>query len=296
MRYKLIPASLLLSAMIPVAAEADVSIGINLSLYPDLVRVPGYPVYYAPEMDSNYFFYDGRYWVYTDDSWYASNWYNGPWEMIEPELVPLYVLRVPVRYYRRPPAYFRDWSAYSPPHWDEHWGNDWSQHHRNWNRWDRHATPAAAPLPVYQKQYSGDRYPQTDEQQRLQKARYHYQPHRVTAPQARQPVRAQRNTGAHVDKTIDQRNGRTTNAQQPGMQTPRASSAHPSQPPAATQNSPPAVHPPVQPRRQQSEQHTNEQRESSPQRAPEPASRHNRNPQHSEQPRNQQRQREKDHD
>jgi len=41
-----------------------VSIGINLPVYPHLVAVPGYPVYYAPQMNSNYFFYDGMYWVF----------------------------------------------------------------------------------------------------------------------------------------------------------------------------------------------------------------------------------------
>ncbi len=41
-----------------------VSIGINLPVYPQLVPVPGYPVYYAPQLNSNYFFYDGMYWVY----------------------------------------------------------------------------------------------------------------------------------------------------------------------------------------------------------------------------------------
>ena len=34
----------------------NVSIGINLPLYPELVPVPGYPVYYAPRMEANYFF------------------------------------------------------------------------------------------------------------------------------------------------------------------------------------------------------------------------------------------------
>ena len=85
-----------------------VSIGINLPLYPKLVQVPGYPVYYAPRVDSNYFFYDGMYWVYQRDNWYASSWYNGPWGRVAPEVVPLYVLRIPVRYYRAPPAYFAD--------------------------------------------------------------------------------------------------------------------------------------------------------------------------------------------
>ena len=73
-------------------ASAQVSIGINLSLYPDLVEVPGYPVYYAPQLDSNFFFYDGLYWVYAQDNWYSSSWYDGPWDMVTPEFVPLFVL------------------------------------------------------------------------------------------------------------------------------------------------------------------------------------------------------------
>lgn len=39
----------------------NVSIGINLQTYPQLVPVPGYPVYYAPQLRSNYFFCDGVY-------------------------------------------------------------------------------------------------------------------------------------------------------------------------------------------------------------------------------------------
>ena len=86
-----------------------VSIGINLPVYPELVRVPGYPVYYAPRLSANFFFYDGLYWVYRDDNWYASSWYNGPWGPVGRGAVPLFVLRVPVRYYRQPPSYFQGW-------------------------------------------------------------------------------------------------------------------------------------------------------------------------------------------
>ena len=125
-------------------AMPGVSIGINLPTYPQLVRVPGYPVYYAPQMNSNYFFYDGLYWVYQRDNWYASSWYNGPWGLVGPEAVPLYVLRVPVRYYRQPPAYFHGWRSDAPPRWDEHWGNAWSQNHSGWNNWNRSAVPAPA--------------------------------------------------------------------------------------------------------------------------------------------------------
>jgi len=180
MRRKILITSLLLLAAGPAAmqvAVSEVHISINLGAFPDLQPVPGYPVYYAPQMDSNYFFYDGRYWVYQDDNWYASNWYNGPWDLVDPEAVPLYVLRVPVRYYRRPPAYFRVWRADAPPRWDQHWGPGWAQHHRNWDHWNRQAAPKPAPLPTYQRQYSGPRYPAVKEQQELHSRNYQYQPH-----------------------------------------------------------------------------------------------------------------------
>jgi hypothetical protein len=153
-----------------------VSIAISLSSYPALVRVPGYPVYYASRLDSNYFFYDGMYWVYSRDNWYASTWYNGPWYLVAPEDVPLYVLRIPVRYYRQPPPYFSGWLANSPPRWGDHWGNEWSQRNSGWDRWNRKAAPAPAPLPVYQRQYAGDRYPRVEQQQALHSQNYRYQP------------------------------------------------------------------------------------------------------------------------
>ena len=154
-----------------------VSIGINLPVYPELVRVPGYPVYYAPQVNSNFFFYDGLYWVYQSDNWYASSWYNGPWGLVGPEVVPLYVLRIPVRYYRDPPGYFRGWRTDAPPRWGDYWGNDWQQRRSGWDRWNRNAVPAPAPLPAYQRQFSGNRYPQQEQQQRdLHGQNYRYQP------------------------------------------------------------------------------------------------------------------------
>jgi len=155
----------------------DVNIGINLPAYPELVPVPGYPVYYAPRLNSNYFFYDGMYWVYQRDNWYASSWYNGPWGLVTPEAVPAFVLRVPVRYYRRPPAYFRGWIADAPPRWGEHWGNSWEQDRHGWDTWNRSAVPLPAPLPAYQRQYSGNRYPRVDQQPVIQGQNYRYQPH-----------------------------------------------------------------------------------------------------------------------
>jgi len=189
-RYGLIALLLLCSVS---AAEAqisigiglpNVSIGINLPLFPELVPVPGYPVYYAPRVDANYFFYDGMYWVYFDDNWYASSWYNGPWGLVDPYYVPLFILRIPVYYYRQPPMYFGGWQSNAPPRWGQHWGHNWEQRRSGWDRWDRRSAPAPAPLPVYQRQYSGDRYPRQVEQQRtLRSQNYRYQPRETVVRQ-----------------------------------------------------------------------------------------------------------------
>jgi hypothetical protein len=189
MRSVVVAACMLLGTCLP--AGAQVSIGINLGTYPDLVAVPGYPVYYAPQLASNFFFYDGLYWVYAQDSWYASSWYDGPWEAVAPEGVPFFVLRVPVRYYRQPPAYFRGWGPEAPPRWDERWGHDWAQRHDGWDRWDRASAPAPAPLPTYQRAYSGERYPRGDQQLALQAQNYHYQPREAAVRQQIQHLPAQ---------------------------------------------------------------------------------------------------------
>lgn len=186
MRYLILVLCVLLGAATPAAAQVSIgigisspglSIGINVPAYPRLVRVPGYPVYYAPGLSANFFFYDGMYWVFEDDRWYASSWYNGPWALVDPYAVPLYILRIPVRYYRRPPAYFHDWHRDAPPRWGEHWGREWQERHRDWDRWDRHAAPRPAPLPRYQRQYSGERYPRAEERRReIETRSYRYQP------------------------------------------------------------------------------------------------------------------------
>ncbi len=183
MRIRLLVLCMALCSVAPAMADVsvgirlgNVSIGVNLPQYPDLVRVPGYPVYYAPRLDTNYFFYDGEYWVFLDDSWYSSPWYNGPWDQVDPEFVPVYILRIPVRYYRQPPMYFRGWSRNAAPRWGNHWGHDWEQRRSGWDRWDHRSAPTPAPLPVYQKRYSGSHYPPVEQQRSLQGQHYRYQP------------------------------------------------------------------------------------------------------------------------
>jgi len=190
MKYVLTAFGVLFSGMTVVMAQVNigigigvplpgVSIGINLPMYPQLIRMPGYPVYYAPQLNHNLFFYDGLYWVFQQDIWYASSWYNGPWEMVNRQSVPLFVLRIPVRYYSAPPSYFRGWSSDAPPRWGERWGPAWEQQRRGWNDWDRRAVLEPAPLPLYQRQYSGERYPPVQQQQQIQRENYRYQPREV---------------------------------------------------------------------------------------------------------------------
>lgn len=183
MRYLLVALFVLFGAMTSAMAQVSigigvpgVSIGINLPAYPQLVRIPTYPVYYAPRLNINFFFYDGLYWIYQDDNWYASSWYNGPWRLVAPEVVPVYILRIPVRYYRRPPVYFHGWRPDAPPRWGEHWGRDWEQRRDGWDKWQRSTAPVPAPLPSYQRRYSGPRYPEAEQQPSLHSRHYRYQP------------------------------------------------------------------------------------------------------------------------
>jgi hypothetical protein len=195
MRYALVAMLVLLCSVSPALAQVSigigvpsVSIGINLPTFPELVVVPDYPVYYAPRGDVNLFFYDGLYWAYERDNWYASSWYNGPWGLVGPDGVPAFVLRIPVRYYRHPPAAWAGWRFDAPPRWGERWGHEWEQRRSGWDRWDHRTARAPAPLPIYQREYSGNRYPQVAQQQALQREKYRYQPQE---PIVRQHVQRQ---------------------------------------------------------------------------------------------------------
>jgi hypothetical protein len=232
-RYGFIVLTMLLCSVTSAEAEVSVfigaphvSIGINLPMYPELVAVPGYPVYYAPRLNANYFFYDGMYWVYQDDNWYASSWYNGPWGFVEPYYVPLFVLRVPVRYYRQPPVYFRGWPQHAPPRWGHHWGPEWEQQRRGWDQWQRSSAPKRAPLPTYQRQYSGEKYPRVEEQHEIRSKQYRYQPREKAVREhfqqleQRAPAPAQREREEEPRRTSprqqDDRNGVRSQPQQRG--------------------------------------------------------------------------------
>lgn len=199
MKYLL---AVLLSLCLVTPAAAQVSVGVGISLpsvsiginlpFPELVVVPGYPVYYAPQADANLFFYDGFYWVFRNDTWYTSAWYNGPWAIVDPFYVPVFILRVPVSFYRYPPPYFVGWQRDAPPRWGNHWGRDWESRRGGWDNWNRHSVPTRAPIPSYQRQYSGDRYPARVEQQAvINRDRYKHQPKEPVVRQHYQAVQQQ---------------------------------------------------------------------------------------------------------
>jgi len=211
MRHALIGLLLTATAAVVTPASAQISfgysapgvhIGVNLPVYPALQPIPGYPVYYAPGVGANYFFYDGLYWVFDGDNWYESPWYNGPWSLVDPYAVPVFLLRVPVRYYAHPPSYFRAWAYDAAPRWGDHWGHSWSTRRAGWDRWNRNSVPAAAPLPTYQRSYSGSRYPVNVAQQaEIQTRSYTYQPRDTVAVRQFQERRTQARTVSTQDVT-----------------------------------------------------------------------------------------------
>ena len=260
-----------------------VSIGINVGDYPQLVRVPDYPVYYAPNVGFNLFFYDGLYWAYHGDIWYASHWYNGPWGRADHYAVPYFILRVPVRYYRAPPPYFRGWHHNAPPRWGHHWGPQWEQRHRGWDKWDSRAAPRPAPLPTYQRQYSGNRYPRAEQQHELHNKSYRYQPRETVTretykqhsakgtPQtsqrqergASQQQRPPQTTQQQERGAPQEKGGGNKGNQRADQSPPRP---HPQQGPGPQQKGPgaqPQYHPqgkgaPHDPRQQQNKNHNND--------------------------------------
>ncbi|MCM2290531.1 MAG: hypothetical protein NDI67_16020 [Sulfuritalea sp.] len=234
MRYIIVVLWMLFWSATSALAQVSISIGINLPLYPTLVQVPGYPVYYAPRLNSNFFFYDGMYWVYEGDNWYSSSWYNGPWWLVAPEYVPLFVLRIPVRYYRDPPVYFLQWRSDAPPRWGHHWGHEWEQRRSGWDRWERRSVPPPAPLPVYQRNYSGDRYPRVDQQHELNSRNYRYQPRDAVV---RQHYQAQAAPPASSRQEV------------PQQRTPRPQDVQRANPPALLQQDNPAAPRPQSPQR-----------------------------------------------
>jgi hypothetical protein len=175
MKRSLAATLLVAASILPASAQVYSDIDVDLPAFPEMQPIGDSPVYWAPNVDSNYFFYDGVFWDYHHDLWHWSAWYNGPWAVVDPIYVPTYVLWVPIRYYRRPPHYFHAWNPSRPPHWGEHWGRDWQNRHNA--IYGARTTPVTrAPLPVYQQQYTRANYPRGQSQYAIHGQQYGYQP------------------------------------------------------------------------------------------------------------------------
>ena len=104
----------------PALPGSDIHVNIQIGAPPQLVVVPGTPVYQAPAVPYNYFSYGGQYYVFHNGSWYFGPTFNGPWAVIAIQFVPQPILAVPVQYYKAPPKH---WKKHGPPPWAPAWGH-----------------------------------------------------------------------------------------------------------------------------------------------------------------------------
>jgi hypothetical protein len=114
---------------------------------------------------------------------------------------------VPIRFYRRPPAYFRGWNAGRPPRWGERWGRDWQTRHNAIYGARNGPPPARAPLPTYQRQFTRNNYPRGPQQYALHGQNYGYQPREGVVRQQYQSrgvtVQPQQNPAARLERNRD---------------------------------------------------------------------------------------------
>ena len=99
------------AALYALAAEAQVSVNINVGpppvvfqVPPPVVIVPNTPVYYVPDINYNVFVYEKRYYSFHEGAWFLATAHSGPWAFVAVERVPQAVLGVPVKYYKVPPG------------------------------------------------------------------------------------------------------------------------------------------------------------------------------------------------
>ena len=78
---------------------------------PRLVLVPGSPVYYAPALPVDVFFYRGLYYRLYRDTWFSAPGYGGPWRYVAYPSVPRPIIAVPPPYHKIPPGQFRKMEA-----------------------------------------------------------------------------------------------------------------------------------------------------------------------------------------
>ena len=224
---------------IPTIAEVDISIGISLpppivfGAPPEVVVIPDTNnVYVVPDLDVDFFFWNGWWWRLWDGRWYRSHYYNRGWA-----------------YYRNVPSFYFDvdpgWRGY---YRDHHWyGHRWNyeripsrrlqQNWKSWNSnryWERQRTwgvQSYQPRPQpqrqelrhkrqeqYQQRPEVQRHQQKMQQQRRpqvqQPQRQRQQPQQERQPQVQQPQRQQQHPQQERQPQVQQPQGQ----QQPPRQ------------------------------------------------------------------------------
>lgn len=101
---------------------------------PEMIIIPGSPVFVAPHPDVDIFFYGDYWWSPRGDHWYRSRDYNGPWREMDRRYIPPPVFAFP-RDYR---------SVYAHEHhipygqWKKQWkhGDKMEYKERKEDRWE----------------------------------------------------------------------------------------------------------------------------------------------------------------
>src|SRR4026208_2203214 len=97
-------------AMAQVRVNVNVAPPVVLASPPKLVIVPSSPVKYAPEVNANLFFHEGRYYSLHESRWLVASSHSGPWVVIATAKAPTPVHAAPVKYYKVPPGHAKKMS------------------------------------------------------------------------------------------------------------------------------------------------------------------------------------------
>ncbi|WAC07473.1 MAG: hypothetical protein OS130_14830 [Thermodesulfobacteriota bacterium] len=107
------------------SGDVDVHIGIGVSVLPmvmmpappAVVLIPNTPVYYAPDMGMDMFFYSGYWYRRHHNYWFRAAYYNGPWMYMSPRRVPAVVMNAP--YHKIPPGHMKIPYGQLKKHWEK---------------------------------------------------------------------------------------------------------------------------------------------------------------------------------
>ena len=129
-RLLLFGSLLVLLITAPCAADAQVSVGIQIGPPPPfpiagpppVVVIPGTYIYEIPDIDADIFFFSGFWYRLYGGHWFRARSYNGPWGFWPDARVPRALITMPPWYRNVPPGYRRI------PYGD---------FRRNWQTWQR---------------------------------------------------------------------------------------------------------------------------------------------------------------